>query len=163
MSERERRRKTNNSVEIPRVCVCVCWRGELSPTECLLESPPETNLPIPPTASPRPYPNLPRPNHTLGFLLDDMTIALRQWQLTTSLLEHGIRFRTAMKTKTAWFRARVPVLTQRLSCVHKPLEHNSLRCVCAQVCMCEWLFAQRPVCPARGLITEQVRGSCSAR
>ena len=50
------------------VCVCVCVKGELSPTECLLENPPETNLPIPPTVSPRPHPNLPRPNHTLGFL-----------------------------------------------------------------------------------------------
>lgn len=118
-SERERGRKSTNGEEIPYVCVC--WRvcvGGLS-----LEMSPWNQ----PTVSPRPRPNLPRSNHTLGFLLDDMTTALRRWQLTTSLLEHGIRFRTAMKTKTARFGASVPVLTRtQLSEV----------CLCAGVCEC---------------------------
>lgn len=81
--------------------MCVLERQELSQSEYLLEGPPEINLPIPPTVSPRPHPNLPGPNHTLGFLFDDTTIALEQQQLTTPLLEHGIRFRMAMKAKAA--------------------------------------------------------------
>ena len=104
------------------VCVCVCAYvcvegGSSRPTECLLESPPETNLPIPPTASPRPHPNLPRPNHTLGFLFDDMAVAFAAVAVNHSTSR--IRFRDGGENlKQLDPGHRVPDARQHLSRVY---------------------------------------------
>lgn len=92
-NERERGRNTG----VKAVCRCVALTNTMPIRE---GSPPETNMTSPPPRA-RPHPNPPRPNHTLGFLLDDTAIGLWRRPLTSPLLQPGIRFGTAMKPETA--------------------------------------------------------------